>query len=100
MKIGVTGSEHICDRIQQTLEKRTPNLEVIYRRSDNYQYGLEAALEFQEMKLNGIIFTGPTNYLYALNRLYSAQPHFHLKGACRILCPLCLRPGCDQHRHV
>ena len=74
MKIGVTGSEHICDRIQQTLEKRTPNLEVIYRRSDNYQYGLEAALEFQEMKLNGIIFTGPTNYLYALNRLDPVIP--------------------------
>ena len=33
MKIGVTGSDHICDRIQKTLEKRMPDLEVVYRRS-------------------------------------------------------------------
>lgn len=26
MKIGVTGSDHICDRIQKTLEKRMPDL--------------------------------------------------------------------------
>lgn len=31
MKIGVTGSDHICDRIQKTLEKRMPDLEVVYR---------------------------------------------------------------------
>ena len=44
MKIGVTGSDHICDRIQKTLEKRMPDLEVVYRRSNDYRYGLEAAL--------------------------------------------------------
>ena len=43
MKIGVTGSDHICDRIQKTLEKRMPDLEVVYRRSNDYRYGLEAA---------------------------------------------------------
>ena len=36
MKIGVTGSDHICDRIQKTLEKRMPDLEVVYRRSNDY----------------------------------------------------------------
>lgn len=41
MKIGVTGSDHICDRIQKTLEKRMPDLEVVYRRSNDYRYGLE-----------------------------------------------------------
>ena len=29
MKIGVTGSDHICDRIQKTLEKRMPDLEAV-----------------------------------------------------------------------
>ena len=47
MKIGVTGSDHICDRIQKTLEKRMPDLEVVYRRSNDYRYGLEAAAQFQ-----------------------------------------------------
>ncbi|WP_461883710.1 hypothetical protein [Fusicatenibacter sp.] len=74
MKIGVTGSEHICNAIQKTLEKRMPDLEVIYECSSNYQYGLEAAAKFQEMKLAGILFTGPTNYQYALKRLEPTIP--------------------------
>ena len=57
MKIGVTGSDHICDRIQKTLEKRMPDLEVVYRRSNDYRYGLEAAAQFQKGKVSGIIFT-------------------------------------------
>lgn len=69
MKIGVTGSDHICDRIQKTLEKRMPDLEVVYRRSNDYRYSLEAAAQFQKGKVSGIIFTGPTNYHYALKRL-------------------------------
>ena len=51
MKIGVTGSDHICDRIQKTLEKRMPDLEVVYRRSNDYRYGLEAAAHFQKGKV-------------------------------------------------
>ena len=70
MKIGVTGSDHICDRIQKTLEKRMPDLEVVYRRSNDYRYGLEAAAGF------------------------------HLKSAGRICCPLFLRAGCHQYRYV
>lgn len=74
MKIGVTGSDHICDRIQKTLEKRMPDLEVVYRRSNDYRYGLEAAAQFQKGKVSGIIFTGPTNYHYALKRLEPNVP--------------------------
>ena len=95
MKIGVTGSEHICDRIQKTLEKRMPDLEVVYRRSNDYRYGLEAAAQFQKGKVSGIIFTGPTNYHYALKRL---EPN--VKSAGRICCPLFLRAGCHQYRYV
>ena len=82
MKIGVTGSDHICDRIQKTLEKRMPDLEVVYRRSNDYRYGLEAAAQFQKGKVSGIIFTGPT------------------KSAGGICCPLFLRAGCHQYRYV
>ena len=74
MKIGVTGSDHICDRIQKTLEKRMPDLEVVYRRSNDYRYGLEAAAQFQKENVSGIIFTGPTNYHYALKRLEPTVP--------------------------
>lgn len=108
MKIGVTGSDHICDRIQKTLEKRMPDLEVVYRRSNDYRYGLEAAAQFQKENVSGIIFTGPTNYHYALKRLEptrsldfsSAQSGFHLKSARGICCPLFLRTGYHQHRYV
>ena len=74
MKIGVTGSDHICDRIQKTLEKRMPDLDVVYERSNDYRYGLEAAVQFQKEKVSGIIFTGPTNYHYALKRLEPTVP--------------------------
>lgn len=74
MKIGVTGSEHICDMIQKTLEKCIPDLEVIYLRSNDYRDSLKAASEFQERKAAGIIFTGPTNYQYALKRLEPTIP--------------------------
>ena len=74
MKIGVTGSEHICDIIQKTLKKRSPDLEVVCKRSNDYQYALEAASQLQKMKVAGIIFTGPTNYQYALKRLEPLVP--------------------------
>lgn len=74
MKIGVTGSEYICNIIQKTLEKRIPDLEVVYKCSNHYQYGLEAASQFQKMKMAGIIFTGPSNYQYALKRLKPTIP--------------------------
>ena len=107
MKIGVTGSDHICDRIQKTLEKRMPDLEVVYRRSNDYRYGLEAAAQFQKGKVSGIIFTGPQLSLCfkaagakrSLD-LSSAQSGFHLKSAGRICCPLFLRAGCHQYRYV
>lgn len=70
----VTGSDHICDRIQKTLEKRMPDLDVAYGRSNDYRYGLEAAEQFQKEKVSGIIFTGPTNYHYALKRLEPTVP--------------------------
>ena len=60
MKIGVTGSDHICDRIQKTLEKRMPDLGVVYERSNDYRYGLEAAEQFQKEKVSGIIPVRPT----------------------------------------
>ena len=58
MKIGVTGSDHICDRIQKTLEKRMPDLEVVYRRSNDYRYGLEAAAQFQKGKVSALFLLG------------------------------------------
>ena len=82
MKIGVTGSDHICDRIQKTLEKRMPDLEVVYRRSNDYRYGLEAAGAKRSLDLS------------------SAQSGFHLKSAGGICCPLFLRAGCHQYRYV
>ena len=104
MKIGVTGSDHICDRIQKTLEKRMPDLEVVYRRSNDYRYGLEAA-ERESIR----------HYFYWADQLSlcfkaagakrsldlsSAQSGFHLKSAGGICCPLFLRAGCHQYRYV
>lgn len=85
-----------------------PDLEVVYRRSNDYRYGLEAAAQFQKGKVSGIIFTGPTNYHYAFKAagakrsldLSSAQSGFHLKSAGGICCPLFLRAGCHQYRYV
>ena len=108
MKIGVTGSDHICDRIQKTLEKRMPDLEVVYRRSNDYRYGLEAAAQFQKEKRI-------RHYLHRTDKLSlcfkasgahrsldfsSAQSGFHLKSAGGICCPLFLRTGYHQHRYV
>ena len=94
MKIGVTGSDHICDRIQKTLEKRMPDLEVVYRRSNDYRYGLEAAAQFQKGKC--FKAAGAKRSL----DLSSAQSGFHLKSAGGICCPLFLRAGCHQYRYV
>lgn len=59
MKIGVTGSDHICDRIQKTLEKRMPDLEVVYRRSNDYRYGLEKRLpSFRKGKYPALFLLG------------------------------------------
>ena len=58
MKIGVTGSDHICDRIQKTLEKRMPDLEVVYRRSNDYRNGLEAAARFRKGKYPALFLLG------------------------------------------
>lgn len=51
-----------------------PDLDVAYGRSNDYRYGLEAAEQFQKEKVSGIIFTGPTNYHYALKRLEPTVP--------------------------
>ena len=58
MKIGVTGSDHICDRIQKTLEKRMPDLEVVYRRSNDYRYGLKRLPSFRKGKYPALFLLG------------------------------------------
>lgn len=108
MKIGVTGSDHICDRIQKTLEKRMPDLEVVYRRSNDYRYGLEAAAQFQKGKVSLALFYWADQLSLCFKAagakrsldLSSAQSGFHLKSAGGICCPLFLRAGCHQYRYV
>ena len=108
MKIGVTGSDHICDRIQKTLEKRMPDLEVVYRRSNDYPVRSGSGCPVSERE-------SIRHYFYWADQLSlcfkaagakrsldlsSAQSGFHLKSAGRICCPLFLRAGCHQYRYV
>lgn len=78
MKIGVTGSPGICAMIQKVLKKNMPDLELLCVSSEYYQDSVEVVEQFQKSDVNGILFTGPTNYNYVLKRLTPTVPWVYL----------------------
>ena len=74
MKIGVTGSAIICEAIKKSVEKRLPSLEVLYRITSTYQDCVDEVIQLQREGVDGILFTGPTNYQYTAKRVTSTVP--------------------------
>lgn len=79
MKIGIIGPQTTATVIQQVVEKEFPEIQLVFRCSEFYEESAAIAEAFQnERDVEGILFTGPTNYAYARKRLVPAIPWNYL----------------------
>ena len=63
MKIGVIGPEITVHVIRRVAERELPDIQFLYRCSEFYEQSGDMAAELQaDREVDGILFTGPTNY--------------------------------------
>lgn len=74
MKIGVIGSHATVNVIRKVVERTRPDMQFIYRCSDYYEQSADAAKELQKTDIQGLLFSGPTNYNYSKKRVEQTVP--------------------------
>lgn len=79
MKIGVIGPNSTVNVIKQVAERDIPDVQFVYSRWDFYEESDKQAADFQnDSTIDAILFSGPTNYGYALRRVTPTVPWAHL----------------------
>lgn len=79
VKIGIIGPQTTATVIQQVVEKEFPEIQLVFRCSEFYEESAAIAEAFQnEREVEGLLFTGPTNYAYARKRLVPTIPWNYL----------------------
>lgn len=79
VKIGIIGPQTTATVIQQVVEKEFPEIQLVFRCSEFYEESAAIAEVFQnEREVEGLLFTGPTNYAYARKRLVPTIPWNYL----------------------
>lgn len=75
MKIGVIGPEITVNVVRRVAERELPDIQFLYHCSEFYEQSGDMAAELQaDREVDGILFTGPTNYAYARNRVTPTIP--------------------------
>ena len=75
MKIGVIGPETTANVIRRVAERELPDIQFLYHCSEFYEQAGDMAAELQaDREVDGILFTGPTNYAYARSRVAPTVP--------------------------
>lgn len=75
MKIGVIGPWTTVQNIKQVIERDMPDVQPVYRCTEFYEESGELAASLQnEKEVDAILFSGPTNYAYARNRVLPSIP--------------------------
>ena len=70
MKIGVIGPESTLKVIKKVAERDIPDIQITYCCTEFYEECGEIAERLQKQKdIDAILFSGPTNYAYALHRV-------------------------------
>ncbi|MCD7833251.1 MAG: helix-turn-helix domain-containing protein [Lachnospiraceae bacterium] len=84
MRIGVIGPRTTAAEVQTIVKKEMPDIHLVVIENDNYEECAEIADEWQrKQKVDAILFTGPSNYSYAIKRvtpriLWGYLPHNRL----------------------
>lgn len=70
VKIGVIGPESTLKVIKKVAERDIPDIQITYCCTEFYEECGEIAERLQKQKdIDAILFSGPTNYAYALHRV-------------------------------
>ena len=79
MKIGVIGPEITVKVVKKIVERDIPDVQVSYFCTEFYEASGMIAEKVQKQKdIDAILFSGPTNYAYALHRVQPTVPWGHL----------------------
>ncbi len=75
MKIGVIGPEITANVIRRVARRDLPDVQFLYRCSEFFEQAAETAAALQaNHEVDALLFTGPTNFAYARNRISPTIP--------------------------
>ncbi|MDO4315872.1 MAG: helix-turn-helix domain-containing protein [Oscillospiraceae bacterium] len=79
MKIGVIGPETTVEIIKKVVERDIPDVQIAYCCTEFYEESGALAETLQKRRdIDAILFSGPTNYAYALHRVFPSIPWTYL----------------------